>query len=149
MDVELRASQGARERSLFLFLRLVLMFSSCSSSNPTSLQPSTLQSEVPKGFAGGEKTLFLLNVSCCGLCRELGPAGSVSSDSPELLPALPNHPISCSVLVCSLEGQRLLHGQHQLRNPQGPIQPVQLQLEPLWGDAAQVQASLHPGHMLV
>lgn len=55
----------------------------------------------------------------------------------------------CSVAVCSLEGQRLLHSQHQLRSPQGPILPVQLQLEPLWGDATQVQASLHPGHMLI
>jgi len=56
---------------------------------------------------------------------------------------------SCSVPVCSLEGQCLLHGQHQLRSPQGPVLPVQLQLEPLWGDATQVQASLHPGYVLV
>lgn len=56
---------------------------------------------------------------------------------------------SCSVAVCSLEGQCLLHSQHQLGSTQGPILPVQLQLESLWGDATQVQASLHPGHVLV
>lgn len=62
---------------------------------------------------------------------------------------LPNWSVSSSVAVCSLEGQCLLHSQHKFRSPQGPVLPVQLQLEPLWGDAIQVQTPLYPGHMLV
>ncbi|KAG6927840.1 folate receptor alpha-like, partial [Chelydra serpentina] len=51
--------------------------------------------------------------------------------------------------VCPVERQRLLHGQHQHGGSPGPVLPVQLQLEPLRGDARQVQAALHPGHVSV
>lgn len=142
----LRASQGAKEGSLFLFLRLalfpgehltallLLFFQLLSCCNPELFSPKYLRVCWRRG-------------SCCRLCRERVPAAS--SDSLELLPVIPDQSVSCSVAVCSLEGQCLLHSQHQFGSPQGPIQPVQLQLEPLWADATQVQAPLHSGHMLV
>lgn len=64
-------------------------------------------------------------------------------------PESPAHPSLAVFPVRPVERQRLLHGRDQHGGSPGPVLPVQLQPGPLRGDARQVQAALHPGHVSV
>ncbi|XP_059268862.1 sperm-egg fusion protein Juno isoform X4 [Mustela nigripes] len=48
-----------------------------------------------------------------------------------------------------LARQCVLQGRHQPEHPPGPALALQLQLAPLWGDAARLRETLPPGHLLI